>query len=162
MGVDCPTICFAQCSCGLPRIFGGEGGIRTHVQSFGSQLDFESSPLRPLRYLSSGKKPTKVPPIRQREIVHGGQSLDIIKRRFSPEGAIVPDPSFYSRLGRLSSVILALPSSMAVGWLFGHFVVDRFLPTGPWGTVGFTLLGAVIGFYEIVQILVADQRSKDD
>ena len=74
----------------------------------------------------------------------------------------MPGPSFYSRIGRLSSVVLALPSSMAVGWLFGRFVVDRFLPTGSWGTIGFTLLGAVVGFYEIVQILMADQRSKDD
>ena len=74
----------------------------------------------------------------------------------------MPGSSFYTRIGRLSSVVLALPSSMAVGWLFGSFVFDRFLPTRPWGTVGFTLLGAVVGFYEIVQILMADQRSKDD
>jgi hypothetical protein len=31
---------------------GGEGGIRTHVTAFGRQTDFESVPLRPLRYLS--------------------------------------------------------------------------------------------------------------
>ncbi len=31
---------------------GGEGGIRTHVRAFGPQVDFESTPLRPLRYLS--------------------------------------------------------------------------------------------------------------
>jgi len=74
----------------------------------------------------------------------------------------LPGLSFYSRLGRLSSVIFALPSSMAAGWLLGRFVFDRFLPTYPWGTIGFTLLGAVIGFYEIVQILMADQRSKND
>ena len=33
--------------------FGGEGGIRTHVRAFGPQVDFESTPLRPLRYLSA-------------------------------------------------------------------------------------------------------------
>ena len=32
---------------------GGEGGIRTHVRAFGPQVDFESTPLRPLRYLSA-------------------------------------------------------------------------------------------------------------
>jgi F0F1-type ATP synthase assembly protein I len=71
------------------------------------------------------------------------------------------DPSFYSRIGKLSSVIFVLPSCMAVGWILGYFVVDRFLPTYPWGTVLFVLLGAGAGFYEIFQILSADQRRKD-
>lgn len=72
------------------------------------------------------------------------------------------DPSYYSRIGRLSSIVLALPSSMAVGWFFGRFVFDRFLSTYPWGTIGFIFLGAGAGFYEIVQILASDQRSKND
>ncbi len=74
----------------------------------------------------------------------------------------MPDPSFYSRLGRLSSIVLVIPSAMAGGWLFGRLVFDRLLSTYPWGTIGFTLLGAVAGFYEIVKILTIDQRSKDD
>ena len=74
----------------------------------------------------------------------------------------MPDSSFYVRIGRLSSVIFALPGSMAVGWVLGRYVFDRFLPTYPWGTIAFTLVGAGAGFYEIVQILTADQRSKDD
>ena len=32
---------------------GGEGGIRTHVPVISRQPDFESGPLRPLRYLSA-------------------------------------------------------------------------------------------------------------
>ena len=32
---------------------GGERGIRTPVGAFGPQIDFESIPLRPLRYLSA-------------------------------------------------------------------------------------------------------------
>ena len=32
---------------------GGERGIRTPVRAFGPQIDFESIPLRPLRYLSA-------------------------------------------------------------------------------------------------------------
>ena len=51
---------------------------------------------------------------------------------------------------------------MAAGWLFGRFVFDRFLPTYPWGTIGFIFLGAGAGFYEIVKILALDQRSKND
>ena len=70
-------------------------------------------------------------------------------------------PSFYARIGKLSSVIFALPSCMAVGWLLGHFVVDRFLPTSPWGTVVFVLLGAGAGFYEVIRILMADQGRKN-
>jgi F0F1-type ATP synthase assembly protein I len=51
---------------------------------------------------------------------------------------------------------------MAAGWLFGYFVFDRFLATYPWGTIGFTFLGAGAGFYEIIQILKSDQQSKND
>ena len=35
-------------------VVGGERGIRTPVRAFGPQIDFESIPLRPLRYLSAG------------------------------------------------------------------------------------------------------------
>ena len=51
---------------------------------------------------------------------------------------------------------------MAVGWLLGYYLVDRYLATYPWGTVIFVLLGAAAGFYEIVRILILDQRSKGD
>ena len=77
------------------------------------------------------------------------------------KGEPLPDPSFYSRIGKLSSVIFALPSCMAVGWILGHFVVDRFFPTYPWGTVILVLLGAAAGFYEVIRILTADQRRKN-
>jgi hypothetical protein len=33
-------------------IYGGGGGIRTHVGVISPQVDFESTPLRPLRYPS--------------------------------------------------------------------------------------------------------------
>jgi hypothetical protein len=73
----------------------------------------------------------------------------------------MPSSSFYSRIGRLSSIIFVLPSCMAVGGLLGYYVVDRYLGSYPWGTVVFVLLGAVAGFYEIVRILMLDQRNKD-
>src|SRR4030066_2113655 len=40
--------CYASTS-----IYGGERGIRTPVGACGPQIDFESIPLRPLRYLSA-------------------------------------------------------------------------------------------------------------
>jgi len=70
--------------------------------------------------------------------------------------------SFYARIGRLSSIIFILPSCMAVGWLIGYYLIDRYFATYPWGTVILVLLGAAAGFYEIVRILILDQRSKLD
>ncbi len=74
----------------------------------------------------------------------------------------MPGISFYTRLGRLSSIVLILPSSMAAGWILGYHLFDRFLSTYPWGTITFVLLGAGAGFYEIVKILTADQRSRNE
>jgi F0F1-type ATP synthase assembly protein I len=74
----------------------------------------------------------------------------------------MPNASFYSRIGRLSSIIFVLPSCMVVGGLFGYYVIDRYLGVYPWGTVVLVLLGSAAGFYEIVKILILDQRSKDD
>ncbi len=74
----------------------------------------------------------------------------------------MPDPTFYSRMGRLSTIIFVLPSSMAAGWLVGYFLVDRYLSSYPWGSLSLTLLGAVAGLYEVIKILVQDQRSKGE
>jgi hypothetical protein len=46
------NLCLSVFICVQFNPFGGEGGIRTHVRAFGPQVDFESTPLRPLRYLS--------------------------------------------------------------------------------------------------------------
>jgi F0F1-type ATP synthase assembly protein I len=51
---------------------------------------------------------------------------------------------------------------MAVGWLIGYYLIDRYFATYPWGTAILVLLGAAAGFYEIVRILILDQRSKLD
>ena len=72
----------------------------------------------------------------------------------------MPDPSFYARMARLSSVIFVLPSSMAAGWLLGHYVVDYYLSSFPWGGLLLTLLGAGAGLYEVIRILISDQRDK--
>ena len=74
----------------------------------------------------------------------------------------MPDSSFYSRMGRLSSIIFLLPSSMAAGWILGYFLVDRYFSSYPWGSLSLTLIGAVAGLYEVIKILIQDQRSKGD
>jgi len=51
---------------------------------------------------------------------------------------------------------------MAVGGLIGYYLVDRYFATYPWGTVTLVLLGAAAGFYEIIRMLILDQRSKLD
>ena len=69
--------------------------------------------------------------------------------------------SFYSTLGRLSAIITIIPASMGGGWLFGHFVIDRYLGSGPWGGIACLLLGAAAGFYETFQILISNQGKPD-
>ncbi|MBM3791613.1 MAG: hypothetical protein FJW35_14865 [Acidobacteria bacterium] len=66
-------------------------------------------------------------------------------------------PTSYSRLGRLSAIILILPSSMAAGWLLGYFLIDRLFDSFPWGSIIATLTGAGAGFYEIVRILTGSE-----
>ncbi len=70
------------------------------------------------------------------------------------------DSSSYARFGRLSAIITILPATMAGGWMVGYFLVDRYLSTFPWGSIITTLLGAGAGFYEIVRLLIQDQRDK--
>jgi F0F1-type ATP synthase assembly protein I len=72
------------------------------------------------------------------------------------------DSSSYAGLGRLSSLILLIPASMAAGWILGYFVLDRFLLSYPWGSLLATFIGAGAGFYETYKILVSDQERKGD
>jgi len=72
------------------------------------------------------------------------------------------DSSFYSRLGRLSSITLILPSSMAGGWFLGYYLVDRYFASFPWGTIALTMAGAGAGIYEIFRILNDDRRRSVD
>jgi F0F1-type ATP synthase assembly protein I len=56
-------------------------------------------------------------------------------------------------MGRLSAIIVILPSSMAAGGMLGYYLLDRFLGIYPWGTILMTLFGAGAGFYQIVKLL---------
>ena len=63
-------------------------------------------------------------------------------------------------MGRLSSIIMILPGSMAAGWLIGYYLLDRYLTRFPLGTLIMTLVGAVAGFYEILDLLTGPHKRK--
>lgn len=73
-----------------------------------------------------------------------------------------PRPNF-RKLAELSSIGLMLPSSIIVGLFFGYFL-DRWLGTGPWLLLIFTVLGVVSGLLSLFRALKKyDQdRSPDD
>jgi ATP synthase protein I len=73
-----------------------------------------------------------------------------------------PRPNF-RKLAELSSIGLMLPSSIIVGLFFGY-VLDRWLGTGPWLLLVFTVLGVVSGLLSLFRALKKyDQdRSPDD
>lgn len=54
----------------------------------------------------------------------------------------------WQRALELSSLGLALPSSIAVGLFFGYWL-DRWLNTRPWMLLLFLLLGVVSGFVSL-------------
>ena len=54
----------------------------------------------------------------------------------------------FRRIAELSSVVLLLPSSIAVGLFFGY-LLDKWLGTAPWGLIIFTLLGVASGFLSL-------------
>jgi F0F1-type ATP synthase assembly protein I len=70
----------------------------------------------------------------------------------------MPDPAFYARMVRLSSIVTILPAAMAGGWVLGYFLIDRMLKTFPWGSIAATLFGAVAGLYEIYRLLTRDRH----
>lgn len=65
----------------------------------------------------------------------------------------------FRRLAELTSIGLMLPSSIAVGLFMGYFL-DRWLGTGPWLLLIFTVLGVVSGFLSLLRAL--RKELKDD
>ncbi len=66
---------------------------------------------------------------------------------------VMPPEMFASKLSRLAGIVWILPSCMAFGWVVGYFVVDRYFESFPWGTILFILVGAGVGFYDIIRLL---------
>jgi ATP synthase protein I len=72
----------------------------------------------------------------------------------------------FRRVADLSTLVLMLPSSIAVGLFFGYFL-DKLLGTRPWMLIVFFLLGIAAGFTSLLRGLKryerddADDRSPD-
>ena len=56
----------------------------------------------------------------------------------------------FRKIAALSSLVLMLPSSIAVGLLFGYWL-DKWLGTDPWLLITFLLLGIFSGFYSLLR-----------
>lgn len=56
----------------------------------------------------------------------------------------------FRKIAEVSSLVLMLPSSTAVGLFFGY-LLDKLLGTHPWLLLIFTLLGIASGFYSLIR-----------
>ena len=56
----------------------------------------------------------------------------------------------FKKIAGLSSLVLMLPSSIAVGLFIGYWL-DKWLGTDPWLLIAFLLLGTVSGFYSLLR-----------
>lgn len=56
----------------------------------------------------------------------------------------------FRKIAELSSLVLMLPSSVAVGLFFGY-LLDKLFGTHPWLLLVFLLLGTVSGFYSLIR-----------
>lgn len=66
----------------------------------------------------------------------------------------MPDKPFskiiYRKIAELSSLVLMLPSSIAVGLFIGYYL-DKLFGTQPWLLLIFTILGVISGFYSLIR-----------
>ena len=58
------------------------------------------------------------------------------------------EPSVLRQLARLSTIGISLVAATAIGLLIGYGL-DRWLGTGPWLTMVFTLFGIAAGFLNL-------------
>jgi ATP synthase protein I len=63
------------------------------------------------------------------------------------------------RLAELSSIALILPSSIAVG-LFMGYLLDKWLGTGPWLLLTFTILGIISGLLSFIRAIKKELKDE--
>jgi len=66
----------------------------------------------------------------------------------------------YRKLADLTSLALMLPSSIAVGLFLGYYL-DKWLGTGPWLLLVFTLLGVASGLISLIRGLNKYNKDPD-
>jgi ATP synthase protein I len=64
------------------------------------------------------------------------------------------------KFANLWSLGLLLPSSIAVGLLMGYFL-DKWLGTGPWLLLVFSLLGATSGLISLIRAIMKLDKDPD-
>jgi F0F1-type ATP synthase assembly protein I len=66
------------------------------------------------------------------------------------------------RIADASSVGLAFPIAIGIGYLWGHFL-DRAIGTAPWLTYIFSILGVIAGFLNAFRVAgqVGDEEDRD-
>jgi len=65
----------------------------------------------------------------------------------------IPDKIKYRNALELSTLVLVLPSSIAVGLFIGYFL-DKLLGTHPWMLIIFLLLGIASGLISLIRGII--------
>ncbi len=63
----------------------------------------------------------------------------------------------FKRVAELSSLVLMLPSSIAVGLFIGYYL-DKLFRTQPWLLLVFTVLGIFSGFYSLIRGIIRQKE----
>jgi ATP synthase protein I len=58
----------------------------------------------------------------------------------------------WAKLGELLTIGIAFALSIVIGVLIGHYVVDAWLGTAPWGVLTFTVFGIAAGFLNLYRM----------
>lgn len=68
----------------------------------------------------------------------------------------------FRSLGRASMIGINMVTSTFVGFAIGHWVLDRYLGTGPWFTIIFLLLGIASGFKHLYKVAMKQGEDNNE